>query len=108
TVATPGGPMPYSSSVILSQVVPDYESDDSDVVTDYEKLIAAAGETGSFTSLEGYVAARVFIAGLLAHHGLFTPEALLPTFEALPDLSLGIGASAGFSSSDHDYSKSVW
>jgi hypothetical protein len=30
------------------------------------------------------------------------------TFEHLPDLSLGIGASAGFSPMNHQYSRSVW
>ena len=108
SIATPGGAAPYSANVVLSQVVPNYQSDSSDVVQAYQKLVQASGASAGFTSLEGYVAARVFIAGLLTHHGLFTPEALVATFEQLPDLSLGLGASAGFSPSDHDYSKSVW
>jgi ABC-type branched-subunit amino acid transport system substrate-binding protein len=108
TVMTPSGPVPYTDGVLLSQVVPNYQNDDSDIVRDYKKAIADAGETPSFTSLEGYIAARVFIAGLLAHDGPITPEALIPSFESLPDLSLGLGASAGFSATDHDYSKSVW
>jgi hypothetical protein len=69
---------------------------------------AAEEETPGFTSLEGYVSARVFIAGLLAHVGPFTPDSLISTFENLPDLSLGLGASSGFSPADHDYSQSVW
>jgi len=107
-VMTPSGPRPYTDGVLLSQVVPNYESDDSDVVRDYKEAIAGAGEAPGFTSLEGYVAARVFIAGLLAHDGPITPEALIPAFESLPDPSLGLGAAAGFSATDHDYSKSVW
>jgi hypothetical protein len=51
---------------------------------------------------------RVFVGGLLAHEGPFTPESLVPTFEALPDLNLGIGASAGFNPMKHQYSNSVW
>jgi branched-chain amino acid transport system substrate-binding protein len=108
TAAGPKGPVPYTDGVFVSQVVPNYESDMSDVVRDYRKLVQAAGAAASFTSLEGYIAARVFIAGLLAHQGDLTPDALVPTFEGLPDLSLGLGASAGFSASDHDYSRSVW
>ena len=50
----------------------------------------------------------MFIAGLLAHQGPFTPEGLVSTFESLPDLSLGIGATSGFSSTNHQYSNSVW
>jgi ABC-type branched-subunit amino acid transport system substrate-binding protein len=108
TVETPNGPMPLTDNVVVSQVVPNYQSDQSDVVTAYNKLIAARGEAPGFTSLEGYVSARVFIAGLLAHKGPFTPDTLVHTFERLPDLSLGLGATSGFSPMNHQYSSSVW
>jgi len=104
----PNATIPFTQDVVVSQVVPNYQSDSSDVVTSYNKLIAQNGAQPSFTSLEGYVAARVFIAGLLAHQGPFTPDTLVSTFEALPDLSLGIGATSGFSSMNHQYSNSVW
>jgi len=108
TVDTPSGPVPFSDGVMVSQVVPNYQDDSSDVVTSYNRLIAMNGSVPGFTSLEGYVAGRVFIAGLEAHDGPFTPDALLQTFEQLPDLSLGIGASSGFSPTNHQYSNSVW
>jgi branched-chain amino acid transport system substrate-binding protein len=107
-VNTANGPVPFSDGVVVSQVVPNYQNDSSDVVTAYNRLIAMSGRQPDFTSLEGYVAARVFIAGLEAHEGPFTPQALVQTFESLPDLSLGIGASSGFSSTNHQYSNSVW
>jgi hypothetical protein len=107
---TVNGPQPYTESVFVSQVVPNYQTDPGDLVRDYRKALDADGTglTESFTSLEGYLAARVFVAGLLLHDGLFTPDALITTFERLPDLAFGIGASAKFSASDHQYSKSVW
>ena len=108
TIATPAGPLPMTDSVIVSQVVPNYQSDSSEVVIAYNRLIAAAGAEPSFTSLEGYIAARVFIAGLDAHKGPFVPATLLKTFENLPDLSFGLGAASGFSASSHQYSSSVW
>ncbi|HWU90607.1 MAG TPA: ABC transporter substrate-binding protein [Kofleriaceae bacterium] len=108
TIATRTGPLPYTDGVVVSQVVPNYQSDSSDVVTSYRRLIAAGGHTPGFTSLEGYATARVFIAGLASHPGLFRPESLVQTFERLPDLSLGIGASSGFSATNHQYSSSVW
>src|SRR5262249_32989599 len=108
TVTTPTGTMPFTQDVVVSQVVPNYESDSSDVVTDYNKLIAANSAMPSFTSLEGYIDARVFIAGLLAHDGPFTPQSLVSAFESLPDLSLGIGATSGFAPGNHQYSNSVW
>lgn len=100
--------MPYTQDVVVSQVVPNYQSDSSDVVASYNKLIAAGGDTGDFTSLEGYISARVFIAGLAKHEGPFTPDALITTFEGLPDLGLGIGATSGFAATNHQYSSSVW
>lgn len=107
-VNTPAGPMAMTDSVVVSQVVPNYQSDQSDVVLAYNRAIAASGAAPSFTSLEGYISARVFIAGLEAHKGPFTPQDLVKTFESLPDLSLGLGAGAGFSTSKHQYSQSVW
>jgi ABC-type branched-subunit amino acid transport system substrate-binding protein len=108
TYSTPNGAMPFTTAVYVSQVVPNYQSDTSDVVISYNKLIAAQGATPGFTSLEGYIAGRVFIAGLLAHNGPYVPDALISTFENLPDLSLGIGATAGYTPSNHQYSTSVW
>jgi ABC-type branched-subunit amino acid transport system substrate-binding protein len=108
TIATPTGEMPFTEGVVVSQVVPNYQSDTSETVTAYNRLIKEGNHTASFTSLEGYIAARVFIAGLEAHQGPFDPKTLIATFERLPDLSLGIGASSGFSSSNHQYSSSVW
>jgi ABC-type branched-subunit amino acid transport system substrate-binding protein len=108
TVVGPKGPTPYTDNVLVSQVVPNYESDSSDVVKQYRALIAAAAATPSFTSLEGYISGRIFVAGMLAHQGAFTAESLVTTFENLPNLSLGVGASSGFSKDDHNYSRSVW
>jgi hypothetical protein len=106
--AAPQGPTPYSDGVFVSQVVPNYETDDSDAVRDYRDAVGAAGQTPSFTSLEGYLTGRVFVAGLLAHDGDFTPDALVGTFERLPPLNLGLGASSGFTTASHNSSKSVF
>jgi ABC-type branched-subunit amino acid transport system substrate-binding protein len=107
-VQGPTGAVPYTQNVVVSQVVPNYQTDTSDVVSDYRSLMAASQKTPSFTSLEGYVDARIFIAGLNAHQGPFSPDALLSTIENLPDLSLGLGAASGFSPTNHNYSKSIW
>jgi branched-chain amino acid transport system substrate-binding protein len=104
----PGSTESFTDNVVISQVVPNYQNDSSPVVTAYNALIAKAGAIASFTSLEGYVAARVFIAGLEAHKGPFTSASLVGTFEALPDLGLGVGATSGFSTKSHQYSNSVW
>lgn len=98
----------FTDNVVISQVVPNYQSDSSDVVRAYNSLIQQSGATPSFTSLEGYISARVFIAGLEAHKGPFTASSIVDAFESLPDLGLGLGATTGFSSKNHQYSNSVW
>jgi branched-chain amino acid transport system substrate-binding protein len=107
-VNTPQGSKPYSDGVFVSQVVPNYQTDNSDAVHEYKKALDVAGLDPSFTSLEGYLATRVFVAGLAAHKGPFTPDALITTFEHLPPLNLGLGASSGFAPDNHNYSKSVF
>jgi branched-chain amino acid transport system substrate-binding protein len=108
SVQGPTGPVSYTSNVVVSQVVPNYQSDSSDIVSDYRALTDKTQKSQSFTSLEGYIDARIFIAGLLAHQGPFTPEALLRTIENMPAQSLGLGAASGFSPDNHNYSKAVW
>jgi ABC-type branched-subunit amino acid transport system substrate-binding protein len=108
TYATPSGSKSYAEGVLVSQVVPNFNDDQSDGVRSYMAHINAAQASPTFTSLEGYLTARVFIAGLAANTGAVTPDALINTFENLPAQSLGFGASAGFSQTSHTYSKSVW
>jgi len=98
----------YTDNVTVSQVVPNYESDSTEIVMKYNQLVTEAGQAPGFTSLEGYIATKIFIAGLLNHQGPFTPENIVASFEALPDLSLGLGASAGFSKDAHQYLQSLW
>jgi len=98
----------YTDNVTVSQVVPNYENDSTEIVTTYNKLVADAGQAPGFTSLEGYIATRIFIAGLLHHEGPFTSQTLPDSFETLPDLSLGLGAGAGFSKDSHQYLQSLW
>ena len=109
TVPNTSPSMPYTQDVIVSNVVPNYQGDQSAVVVQYNALIAATtGATPDFTSLEGYISGRVFVGGLLAHTGPFTPDSLVDSFNNLPDLQLGIGATVGFSADNHQYSNTVW
>jgi ABC-type branched-subunit amino acid transport system substrate-binding protein len=103
----------FTDNVVISQVVPNYQDDTSDVVKAYNTLIANNDDKPSFVSLEGYIAARVFIAGLLIHTGPFTASSIVDSLEALPDLGLGLGATSGFQtpagqSPNHQYSSTVW
>jgi ABC-type branched-subunit amino acid transport system substrate-binding protein len=109
TYNTDNGSKAYAEGVLVSQVVPNYASDTSDGVRQYVAALNRGGDTPSFTSLEGYLSARIFVAGLLKHQGPFDPDALVTTFENLPSMSaLGFGASAGFTADSHNFSGSVW
>ncbi|HWL89707.1 MAG TPA: ABC transporter substrate-binding protein [Polyangiaceae bacterium] len=103
---------PYSENVYVSQVVPNYADgqDDSSLVKAYRNLQPATDHR-NFTEFEGYISARIFIAGLLAQKQAYTTESLIQTFEnlnATVDSSLVLGANSGFSAKDHNYSKTVW
>jgi branched-chain amino acid transport system substrate-binding protein len=108
TVPSAAGPKSYTENVYVSQVVPNYQTETSDTILRYRKRLEGTSAQPTFTSLEGYLAGRVFTAGLAAHKGAYTSEALVETFETLAPLGLGLGASEGFSQANHQYSKSVY
>jgi branched-chain amino acid transport system substrate-binding protein len=103
-----GAGFPYTRDVLISQVVPNYQTSTISIVNEYKQLASAAGQPGNFTSLEGYIAMKIFIQGLLQVNGPITPDAMIPQLENLQNLSLGLGATAGFSSTNHQYLDSVW
>ncbi len=115
-VATPSGPMQLTTDVVVSQVVPNYQSDSSELVTAFLGALNASNAANpsqtalvpTFTSLEGYIDARIFIAGLLANQGPFTPNSIVSALESLGDLSLGLGPTMGYSAMNHNYLTSVW
>ena len=109
SLSTPSGTtVPYTNNVIVSQVVPNYASDTNAIISEYKQLIAAANATPTFTSLEGFLAGRLFVLGLQNNQGAITPDNLVTAFETLPVQNLALGASAGFSPTNHQYSQSVW
>ncbi len=107
-VDAPGGPRPYTENVFVSQVVPNYENDNSDGVLAYRKLIEPTGAPPTYTSFEGYIAGRIFVEGLKNNSGVFTSANLVGAFEQLAALDIGVGGFVGFSPSNHQASKSIW
>ena len=98
TVDTPSGPMPYTDGVVVSQVVPNYQSDTSDVVTTYNELIAAQRQRRRASRRSRATSRRACSSPASSRtRDRSRPSALVTTFETLPDLSLGIGATSGFS-----------
>ncbi|HEY3803972.1 MAG TPA: ABC transporter substrate-binding protein [Kofleriaceae bacterium] len=104
----PGTSTPYTQNVLVSNVVPNYSSSTASIVTNFLTLAKAANQAPTFTALEGYISTNIFIQGLLNAKGPITPDSMIPALEGLPNLSLGLGATAGFSASNHQYLDSVW
>lgn len=98
-----------SENVIVTQVVPHYAST-LPGVEEYRRDLAAFkpdAEPG-FVSLEGYLAAHIFVAGLQKISGPVTREKLIDALETLDDLDLGIGVPVSYSTEDHQASHEVW
>jgi ABC-type branched-subunit amino acid transport system substrate-binding protein len=98
----------YAEGVLVTQVVPSVNSE-APGVSSYRRAIDAfdGGDYG-FNSLEGYLAARLFIDALRLSPEL-TTEALRQTLDTrLSDVDLGIGARIGFSAINHQASQTVW
>lgn len=93
--------------VIISQVMPYPYSGASPLVRDYQKLLKADGISDfDYGSIEGYIAARVFVEGLKrAGHDL-TREKLITALESMGNYDVG-GFNVNFSPSNHVGSKFV-
>ncbi len=93
--------------VIISQVMPYPYSGASPLVRDYQKLLKAEGISDfDYGSIEGYVAARVFVEGLKRAGRDLTREKLITALESMGNYDLG-GFNVNFSPSNHVGSKFV-
>lgn len=100
---------PYCDGVIVSQVVPLPTSNAKGVVNYREQLKAYDGNAvPEFASLEGYLAARLFVEALEAAGPDLTDDLLVDTLERLESVDLGIGAEVGFSPTKHQASSKIW
>ena len=94
--------------LILSQVLPQPGRTHLKLVKDYRQHLQefAPTATPNYTSLEGYVAARVLVEGLLRAGNNPSPEKLVAALEDIRKLDLG-GYEVNFSSKSHDGSRFV-
>ena len=92
----------------ISQVMPFPWNISNRVVKEYQQQLAAA--TGkqeySFTSLEGFIAAKVLVEGLRRTGNDLTRERFITAMEQLRDFDAG-GYLVNFSPSDHNGSRFV-
>jgi ABC-type branched-subunit amino acid transport system substrate-binding protein len=97
----------YADGVMVTQVVP-YYGTQVPAGVDYRQDIASFGDP-SFTSFEGYVAARLFAEALKLHGPVLDTEGFRSTLDnGMLDIDIGIGTRLGFSSTNHQASHTVW
>ncbi len=95
--------------VAVSQVVPFPWNVGTPVVKDYQKHVAGANATAAdynFGSLEGYIAAKIFVEGLRRAGKEPTRESFINALETLRDFDTG-GFYVTYTPSDHNGSKFV-
>jgi branched-chain amino acid transport system substrate-binding protein len=108
-VLSPGKKRSYAENVIVTQVVPNYDSQAAGVVQYREDIHASDGGSLSFTSLEGYIVARLFTTALDLNGPNLTTDSFLRTLDTrVKDLDIGIGTELNFSSTNHQASTTVW
>ncbi len=97
-----------AEGVIVTQVVPHYESDLPGVVA-YRNALAKfkPGIQPDFVSLEGYLLAKIFVAGINKAPQL-NREGVIDGLERLNQLDIGIGVPISFSASQHQGSQKIW
>ncbi len=97
--------------VISTQVVPSLESN-LPAVHEYREDLKKYGQgaTPSYTSLNTYLAARLFVKGLreaIAQNKL-TREGLIDVFENMNNVDIGIGLPISFSKINHTGMHTIW
>ncbi len=93
--------------VAISQVMPFPFSGATQLARDYQRAIkAATGVQASFTGIEGYIAAKVFVEGVRRAGRDLTRERFISALESINNLDLG-GFNVRFSPVNHNGSTYV-
>ena len=91
--------------VVISQVMPYPFSPAVGIVRDYLDAVKASGDAANYSSLEGYIDARVFVEGLKRGHGT-TRENLITGLESMTRVDFD-GFNLNFAAKDHTASHFV-
>jgi ABC-type branched-subunit amino acid transport system substrate-binding protein len=98
-----------SEGVIVTQVVPHFDSDFPIVRAHREALAALNSQAPpTFGSLEGYVASRILIRALRSIEGPPTREAVVDALEGLGDFDIGLGVALRLAPDEHQANHTVW
>ncbi|WP_114970680.1 ABC transporter substrate-binding protein [Rhodoferax ferrireducens] len=87
--------------VVISQVVPFPYAPNSPIVREYQQRMLDAGQKDfDFSSMEGYLTARVLVEGLRRAGKNLTRETLISGLESMREVNLG-GFTVNYSAKDH-------
>ncbi len=95
----------FGNGVIITQVVPHYNSD-LQGVKEYRNLLES--EAPSFVSLEGFFVAKAFCEGFRRIAGKPTKEKFINALEKGSHLNLGLEITKRLSKEEHQISHQVW
>jgi ABC-type branched-subunit amino acid transport system substrate-binding protein len=99
----------YAEGVIVTQVVPYYDTEAPGVAEYRADIDRYDGGAYSYTSLEGYIAARLFEKALTLNGPKLDTQSMQRTLdEGMRDLDIGIGTLLSFSSTNRQASHTVW
>ncbi len=90
------------AGVVVSQVMPSPYNPARPVAREFVEAVKAAGKDAqaNFSSMEGYLAARVLVEGLKRAGAKATPESLITGLESMGTQSIG-GFNVSYSPTDH-------
>lgn len=96
---------PLGTGVVISQVVPFPYTPSAPVVREYQQRMKEAGQQEfDFSSMEGFLIAKVFVEGVRRAGKNLTRDALIAALESMKDVNLG-GFEINYSPRDHSGSK---
>lgn len=99
----------YAEGVMVTQVVPYYDTQAAGITEYRADIDAFDGGNYTFTSLEGYVAARLFARALVMNGHAVDTESVRATLDSnVQNLDIGIGTLLNFTSTNHQASQTVW
>jgi ABC-type branched-subunit amino acid transport system substrate-binding protein len=99
----------YAPGVIVTQVVPHYESGGTGVLRYREALSRYhPDQQPDFVSLEGYAVGTLFAEGLRVAGRDIDTEKLVDALESIRGYEMGLGTTINFAMSEHQASHKVW
>jgi ABC-type branched-subunit amino acid transport system substrate-binding protein len=99
----------YGAGVIVTQVVPHYESGATGIIRYRDALKKYhPDQQPDFVSLEGYIVGQLFAEGVRRTGRELDTEKLIDALEQIQGFDPGTGGNLSFSSSQHQASHKVW